>query len=201
VREAVVRWPGVAAGLAALLTSVPVLAGPDFASEDRAQPLAASDAHREQDPSDELEFAYDSAALLPGAQTQLFAVASWLSRHPGHRLVIEGHADSAGGPARNEELATRRVQAARDQLIAAGVASDRIVLAVFGENRAQQVARARDRRVVMLASTVPLSHLVNAALDDDAIEVSWTRDGSVLRETRGITPIAPAVTSGMTGPT
>jgi hypothetical protein len=198
------RSPGVAAALMAVLTAGPALAGPDFASDDRAQPLAASDAHQEQDPSDELGFAYDSAALLPGAQGQLVAVASWLVRHPSHRLVIEGHADSSGSANHNEELANRRIEAARDQLISAGIAKDRIVLAVFGENRARHVPSARDRRVVMFASAAPLSHLVNAALDDDAVEVSWTRDGSVLRETRGITPlsrpVAPAVTVGTPPP-
>jgi hypothetical protein len=188
------RPPGVAAALAALLIAGPALAGPDFASDDRTQPLSASGAHQEQDPSDELGFAEDSAALLPGAQDQLVAVASWLVRHPRHRLVIEGHADSSGGAPHNEELANRRIQAARDQLIAAGIAKDRIVLAVFGENRARRVPSARDRRVVMFASAAPLSHLVNAALDDDAAEVSWTSAGSVLRETRGITPVTPAVT-------
>jgi len=41
---------------------------------------------------------------------------------------------------------------------------------------------------VILASNAPVSALVAAQLDADAIELSWTQDGSLFRETRGISP-------------
>jgi hypothetical protein len=43
---------------------------------------------------------------------------------------------------------------------------------------------------MIFASEAPLSQVVAAELDRAAIELSWTRNGSVYRETRGITPVA-----------
>jgi outer membrane protein OmpA-like peptidoglycan-associated protein len=176
--------------LATVFAARPALAGPDFVTADRAEPLAASDARNVQQPLDDVVFAYDSAALPPTAQAQLVAAARWLEVHPTHRLVVEGYADSSGPAAYNEDLATRRSQIARNHLIASGVAADRIVVAVYGENRARRRPHPLDRRVVIFASEAPLSQVVSAELDRDAIELSWTRNGSVYRETRGITPVA-----------
>lgn len=189
--------------LAALLAAGTAFAGPDFATpdRDRARPLAATEAHSDQVPTDELEFRYDSSALLPAAQQQLAVAAAWLARNPSYRLVVEGHADRAGTADYNQMLATRRAEIARSHLIAIGVAADRIVVAVYGENRAREAPapRAIDRRVVLLASKAPVAALVSAQLDADAIEVSWIQDDSVFRETRGISPVAmsgiPAVTA------
>jgi OmpA family len=178
------------APLATLLAAGSALAGPDFVTADRNQPLAASDAHNVQQPLDDVVFAFDSAALVPTAQAQLASAARWLEVHPSHRVVLEGYADSSGPSTYNQDLATRRTEIARNHLIAIGVAADRIVVAVYGENRARQRPDPLDRRVVMFASAAPLSEVVSAELDRDAIELSWTRNGSVYRETRGITPVA-----------
>jgi hypothetical protein len=179
--------------VATLLAAAPAFAGPDFVTADRAATLAASDAHSEQQPQDDVVFAFDSTALSPTAQQQLVAAARWLEVHPNYHLVLEGYADSAGPPGYNEDLAARRIQIARDHLIETGVAGDRIVLAVFGENRARRRPDPLDRRVVMFASAAPLAKVVSAELDREAIELSWTRNGSVYRETRGITPVAPVI--------
>lgn len=170
--------------------AAPALAGPDFVSEDKFQPLAASDARRIQEPGDEILFALDDFALDSIAQAQLATVVRWLDGRPDVRLVLEGHADSSGPVAYNATLATERAEAVRDQLVARGVDADRIVIAVYGENRARRFPAAHDRRVVMYAATAPLSRLISAELDRDAIEVRWTRQGTRLRETRGITPVA-----------
>lgn len=188
----------VARALAAWLCATPAmvapaLAGPDFATPDRSQPLAVQDARAMQLPAEELEFPYDSHGLLPAAQQQLAAVATWMNHHLDVRLVLEGHADSAGPAPYHEDLATRRVELARNHLVALGVDTDRIVLAVHGENRARRDPSRRDRRVVMFASSAPLGRLVAAELRADAIEVSWTRDGSVYRQSSGITPVAATV--------
>jgi hypothetical protein len=174
----------------AMVLAGSAFAGPDFETADRSQPLAASDGRSVQQPLDDIVFAFDSAALSPDAQAQLVAAAKWLEVHPHHRLVVEGYADSSGPAPYNEDLATRRARIARNHLIACGVPADRIVVAVYGENRARQRPDPLDRRVVMFASEAPLSQVVSAELDRDAIELSWTRTGSVYRETRGITPIA-----------
>jgi outer membrane protein OmpA-like peptidoglycan-associated protein len=196
-----VKAAALAPALAALLGAGTAVAGPDFTTPDRARPLAASEARADQAPTDELEFMYDSSALLPAAQQQLAAAAAWLARNPSYRLVVEGHADRAGTADYNQMLATRRAEIARSQLIATGVPADRIVVAVYGETRARQAPtpRALDRRVVILASKAPVAALVSTQLDADAVELSWTHDGSRFRETRGISPVTtsaiPTVTA------
>lgn len=183
MRAAVVA--GMLAGLVA-----PAAAGPDFITPDRRHVLAASDAQGEAQPMDDIVFAHDSAALLPTAQAQIASAARWLAVHPEHRLVVEGYTDSSGPAAYNEDLAARRAMIVRNRLIGNGVAADRIVLAVFGENTARRRIDVLDRRVIMFASAAPLARVVSAELDRDAIELVWTRDGTRFRETRGITPIA-----------
>jgi len=187
----------VAAAAAALAAGVaaPAVAGPDFITDDRAMPLSTSGVRGVEEPTDELLFALDDAALDSIATLQLAAVVRWLDGRPDDHVVIEGHADSSGAPDHNRLLATRRAEAIRDHLMGRGVDSDRIVLAVYGENRARSVPEAHDRRAVVYTTTAPLAKLVSAELDHDAIEVVWTSGGNRLRETRGITPVASAATS------
>ena len=172
----------------------PALSGPDFVTTERAASLAASDGRREQQPMDDIVFAFDSAALLPGPLVQIARAASWLAAHPAHRIVIEGYADSTGPADYNEDLASRRAAIVRNHLIACGVAPDRILLAVYGENRAHDRPDALDRRVVMYASAEPIAKIISAELDREAIEMLWTRGASRFRETRGITPVATVAT-------
>jgi outer membrane protein OmpA-like peptidoglycan-associated protein len=178
------------AALATLLGASAASAGPDFVTADRSEPLAASDGRSVLQPEDDVVFAHDSAVLSPTGKAQLVAAARWLEVHPDHRLVLEGYADSSGPATYNQDLASRRIESARSHLIVVGVAADRIVVAVYGENRARRRPDPLDRRVVMFASAAPLSQVVSAELDRDAIELVWTRYGSVYRETRGITPVA-----------
>lgn len=184
----------IALSLAAVLAAPPLTgvahAGPDFVTSDRAKPLAASDAHREEQPQDDVVFDYDSAALSDTARIQLHSVAKWLYVHPQARIVLEGHADSAGPRPYNARLADQRAAITRDHLTSIGVDPDRIVVALYGENRARVPADRFDRRVKMFATTLPLDRLVTAELDHDVIEVSWTRHNARYHESRGITPVA-----------
>ena len=166
------------------------VAGPDFVAGDRRQPLAASDGRADLQPMDDVVFEYDSAALLPAAQVQIASAAKWLARHPDHRLVVEGRADSSGPSPYNQDLAGHRAVMVRNHLTGCGVAPDRVVLAVFGENAARPRPDPLDRRAVMFTSNAPLHQVVSAELDRNAIEMLWTRNGTRFRQTRGITPIA-----------
>jgi peptidoglycan-associated lipoprotein len=183
------RWLAAAA---ATLATAPAVAGPDFFADDRAKPLSASGVRGVEDPSDEVLFAFDDAALDSIATLQLAAVVRWLEGRPDDHVVIEGHADSSGAPDHNLDLATRRAAAIRDHLMGRGVDSDRIVLAVYGESRARPTPEAHDRRALVYTTKAPLAQVVSAELGHDAVEVVWTSHGTRLRETRGITPAATA---------
>lgn len=180
------------AAAAATFAAAPAVAGPDFIADDRAKPLSASDVRGVEEPSDEVLFALDDAALDSIATLQLAAVVRWLDGRPDDHVVIEGHADSSGTADHNLDLATRRAAAIRDHLMGRGVDSDRIILAVYGENRARTTPEAHDRRAVVYTTRAPLAQVVSAELDHDAVEVVWTSQGTRLRETRGITPVAAA---------
>lgn len=171
-----------------IATVAPALAGPDFSTDDRVGPLAASDARAPQKPSDEIVFERDAAVLDDEALQLLAAVKRWLVANPDDHLVIEGHADSTGPDDYNADLAARRAQIVRDHLTASGVAADRIVLAVYGENAAHRRPDPHDRRAVIFASAAPVAQLVSGELDRAAREVAWTSRGTGLRQTRGITP-------------
>jgi len=131
----------------------PAAAGPDFVSQSpRPRALAASSGTREVAPADDILFDLDSHALSPMAQDRLASAATWLKRHPGYRLVLEGYTDGSGSRLYNEDLATSRAAAARNRLIALGVPADRIVIVVFGEATASVAIDALSRRVVFYAT-------------------------------------------------
>jgi outer membrane protein OmpA-like peptidoglycan-associated protein len=187
--------PIARAALAIAVTSAaPAVAGPDFVTADRAAPLAASDARSVQEPMDDIVFPLDVAAPSATALDQVAAVVRWLGVHPGYRVVVEGHTDSSGAANYNAALGTRRAVLVANRLIDSGVDPDRVVIAVYGENGARRRPDSLDRRVVMFATAAPLSQLISAELDRNALEVTWTHLGTRLSETRGITPIASAGT-------
>jgi len=180
----------VASALAALFLTAPALAGPDFVTPEVNKNLAASDAHDEQQPTDDVVFAYGAAALSPTALVQLTSVARWMESHPRYRLVLEGHADASGPRAYNADLAARRLEAVRRHLETIGVRPERVITAIYGENRARPPAEPIDRRVVIFASRQSVGELVSAELGRNAIQAAWTQHGNQYVESRGIDPVA-----------
>jgi len=91
--------------------------------------------------------------LSPGAQLKLNDVASALTKEdPVSKMVVEGHTDSQGAAAYNQDLSQHRAQAVRDYLVTRGIASDRISAQGFGSARsvadnASTEGRANNRRV------------------------------------------------------
>jgi len=62
-----------------------------------------------------LLFSSDSAVLQPAAVEQLAQLSDILARYPEDRIV-QGHTDSTGSAAHDEELSLRRAEAVRDVL-------------------------------------------------------------------------------------
>ncbi|RJQ57383.1 MAG: OmpA family protein [Desulfobacteraceae bacterium] len=95
----------------------------------------------------EVLFDYDSAALHPGAYTELGRVATVLNRYPDTAITVEGHTDSRGSEAYNQQLSERRAQAVRSALIQRGVDSGRIRALGLGETQPISSNDAINRRV------------------------------------------------------
>ncbi|HEV8548722.1 MAG TPA: OmpA family protein [Polyangiaceae bacterium] len=99
--------------------------------------------------------------LSPGAQLKLNDVANALTKEdPVSKMVVEGHTDSQGSAANNQELSQRRAQAVRDYLVTRGIASDRISAQGFGSTRsvadnASPEGRANNRRVEIVVQPTP----------------------------------------------
>lgn len=99
-----------------------------------------------------LLFDFDSAQLRSMARNELSSLASNLQEYPNTDLVIVGHTDAVGSDEYNMELSQRRAEAARGELIAEGVAPNRIT--TVGKGEAEPIAsndtdagRQQNRRV------------------------------------------------------
>jgi outer membrane protein OmpA-like peptidoglycan-associated protein len=101
----------------------------------------------------QVQFATDSAVILPASTALLTEVADAFARNPRIRGVeIQGHTDSDGDDAHNQMLSEDRANAVRSWLIAHGVASDRLTAKGYGEKKplvpnVTAGNRARNRRV------------------------------------------------------
>jgi outer membrane protein OmpA-like peptidoglycan-associated protein len=98
-------------------------------------------------------FVTNKSDLLPGAQAKLSEVADALTKQDTEaKIVVEGHTDSQGGAAYNQDLSQRRAQSVRDYLVTRGIAADRVTSQGFGPTRpiadnASAEGRANNRRV------------------------------------------------------
>jgi outer membrane protein OmpA-like peptidoglycan-associated protein len=65
-----------------------------------------------------VQFAFDSAEILPRARTQLDAMAEGIKLlPPATRVVIEGHTDAVGTPQYNLQLSRQRAEAVKRYLV------------------------------------------------------------------------------------
>jgi outer membrane protein OmpA-like peptidoglycan-associated protein len=103
-------------------------------------------------------FASSKSELLPAAQLKLNSVADALMQQdPDSKMVVEGHTDSQGGDAYNQDLSQRRAQTVRDYLVTRGVAADRVTAQGFGASRSiadnkSAEGRANNRRVEIVVA-------------------------------------------------
>jgi outer membrane protein OmpA-like peptidoglycan-associated protein len=106
-------------------------------------------------------FTSGKADLLPSAQVKLNEVADALNQQdPESKIVIEGHTDSVGTAASNQDLSQRRAQTVRDYLVSRGIAADRVSSVGFGPTRsiadnATAEGRANNRRVEIVIQAKP----------------------------------------------
>ena len=109
-----------------------------------------------------VQFATGTANLNASAREGLARFAGIVASYPGLRFNVEGHTDSTGSLATNNELSLRRASAVREYLIGQGIAPERIDVAGLGpsrpiEDNSTDQGRARNRRVEIVLSGGPLA--------------------------------------------
>jgi outer membrane protein OmpA-like peptidoglycan-associated protein len=97
------------------------------------------------------------SSLRPLAREKLAKVAGIVSGHPGLRLDVEGHTDSVGGDAYNQQLSEDRGSAVRDYLTGQGMAAGSVTSRGFGKTRPvasndTASGRQENRRVELVIS-------------------------------------------------
>jgi len=84
---------------------------------------------------DRVFFAFDRSDITSESQQILARQADWLQRYPNVTVTIEGHCDERGTREYNLALGERRAQAAKNVLVAAGIAASRIATISYGKER------------------------------------------------------------------
>jgi outer membrane protein OmpA-like peptidoglycan-associated protein len=101
----------------------------------------------------QVQFAFDSAVILPESTPLLTEIADVLDRNPQmHKVEIQGHTDSEGGDEHNQLLSEDRANAVKTWLTSHGVSADRLAAVGYGEKKplvpnVTAGNRARNRRV------------------------------------------------------
>jgi OOP family OmpA-OmpF porin len=106
-----------------------------------------------RDPSnfDRLLFNTDSATLRPGSQRQLRNIAAVLKAYPNVHIQIGAFSDNSGNSQHNLKLSQDRANGVMAQLVALGIAPDRLEAQGYGEqspvaDNSTAEGRARNRR-------------------------------------------------------
>ncbi len=102
---------------------------------------------------DRVFFDFDSSSVRADQRPVLQRQAQWMQQYPQVTVTVEGHADERGTREYNLALGQRRANAARDLLVAGGVAGGRINTISYGKDRpaalgSDEQAWAQNRRAV-----------------------------------------------------
>jgi len=84
---------------------------------------------------DRVFFDFNKNALRSDARITLERQAAWLQRWSQNNVQIAGNCDERGTQAYNIALGQRRANAARDFLVAKGIAASRITTISYGKDR------------------------------------------------------------------
>ena len=103
---------------------------------------------------DRLLFETGSAALKPESKDQLRNVAEIMKAYPNVKAKVAGYTDNVGDPGSNLKLSQERAQAVVTELVALGVAPDRLTAEGYGEqhpvaDNSTEQGRQQNRRIAM----------------------------------------------------
>lgn len=100
-------------------------------------------------------FATGKAEVAAGGLRSIDKLAEFLKKNPNRNLLIEGHTDNTGAEDFNVKLSQQRANAVRDQLVARGIAAERITTKGYGPkypavDNDSAAGRQQNRRVEVL---------------------------------------------------
>ncbi len=109
---------------------------------------------------------FRGAELSPLVYPNLQHVASIVAAHPGLYIEVDGHTDSSGSAAREEQVSYERAAAVRDLLVRSGVPANCITVKGFGSSRplvsnGSASGRAQNRRVEIVVYGDPIGTVPN----------------------------------------
>lgn len=90
--------------------------------------------------------------MTPASAQAFVGVKREIAERPAVEVMVIGHTDRVGSPAENDPLSRQRAEVIRDQLVAEGVAPEKLEVAGRGEREplvptADEVDEPRNRRV------------------------------------------------------
>jgi len=107
-------------------------------------------------------FDYDRSEIRADSRAVLDRKARILRDEPSVRIRVEGHADERGSTEYNLALGSRRAEAVRAYITAAGIQASRVEIVSFGEDRPadrgrNEAAWSRNRRAETVVTAGPLT--------------------------------------------
>lgn len=94
-------------------------------------------------------FDFDSAAMKPGAYSEIDRVTPVLVKYNHTAIQVEGHTDAIGTEAYNQQLSEQRAETVKNVLIQRGIDPKRIRSVGFGESQPISSNNAMNRRVTL----------------------------------------------------
>jgi peptidoglycan-associated lipoprotein len=126
---------------------------PKPSTEERLAAAEAGAAVTKEQPSpfQDIHFDFDKSAIREDAKPVLAAVADYLKKNKGAKLLIEGHCDERGTPEYNMALGDRRAESAQGYLASLGIPKSALSTVSFGKEKPAdsghgEAAWAKNRR-------------------------------------------------------
>ena len=105
------------------------------ASAATAGPAPGSEQDLVANVGDRVFYAFNRSVLTASDKATLDRQASWLAKYPQVQVLVAGNCDDRGTEEYNLALGQRRANAAREYLVAKGVAPARIKTISYGKDR------------------------------------------------------------------
>jgi outer membrane protein OmpA-like peptidoglycan-associated protein len=103
----------------------------------------------------DIHFATGKSEILPESRPIIDEIVSLLKKRQTLRIGVEGHTDNTGTPVFNKTLSDARAKAVVEAIAAAGISSNRLEPAGYGQERPiadnrTEEGRAKNRRVELV---------------------------------------------------